>query len=521
MSAYNSNTADSILSNCTDPRVPYRISGSDVSLFLESPFSLYCKHFVDRSERDPPDPSQALFTEYGHNHESRIMRERYPGEVPPYTQTTLSVMPQRGRRPTRQGGNRSRKWVSPQEHAVWLDKSRVREFEKTLEMMHGGAETLLEPQLCFFPRGMHGSPDILERCDGVSLLGDHHYVVKEIKSSRKIKRKHIMQAAFYNIMLGEIQGVLPEIFYLLNAEGVDASYEHEKYAESIEAAVSGVVQIKEGMMPSVWYGRGMFPWSNYSDKMAVERDDLSLISGMDQKSKRVLIDEGIETVAALLAAGLPTLEGLGLSSDDAARYLARAEAIRSGIPMGLGQPCRIRTTDAEMFLRVEETMNGEVYMIGALIRTGSTRDHHTFVSLGLDGEARMLKEFLEMVGGLPRHVAYYWGSGEAVIARLAKKHLDGELPQMRMADLQQMAAALVAFPTYRDKLKMVAEWMGFGWRDPYADWGRAATAYRKYVEDNSRLDCLRYITQYSEDNCAAVELVWDWLIKHRHILPEP
>ena len=510
--------ADSILERCTGPGSPYRISGSDVSLFLESPFSLYCKHFADRSERDPPDASQDLFAEHGHSHEVRIMRELYPSEAP--TEESAQSPPRREGRPPRRRGRRSRPWVSPREHAARLDKSRVREFEKTLNMMRQGAETLLEPQLCFFPRGMHGSPDILERHDGESLLGGHYYIVKEIKSSRKIRRKHVMQAAFYNVMLGEIQGRLPERFHLLNAGGEDMPYEHEKYAETIQEVISGVAQIMEGQMPPVWYGRGIFPWSEYSDKMAVQKDDLSLISGMDRESKRALEENGIGTVAALLEAGAAALVGLGVQPGDAARYAARAGAIKSGNPAQLGQPLPVPNADADVFLRVEEAMSGEVYMIGVLARSGNERRHHTFVSEGPDGEARILGEFLDVVGGLGRCATYYWGSGEAVISRLAGKHRDGALPEMSMTDLQQLAAQVVAFPTYRDKLKMVAEWVGFGWRDPDADWGRAVTAYRKYARDPARRDCLEYIVEYTEDNCSAVERVWDWLLERNRIVRE-
>ena len=514
---------DATLADCTAQGVPYRISGSDVSLFLESPFSLYCKHFVDHSEKDPPDASQVLFTEHGHRHETRIMREMYPdeaaprtGQAPPSRATTRRDTTRR--EPPRQ--RRPRRWLSPQEHAARLDRARAGEFAKTLAMMREGVPTLLEPQLCFFPRGMHGSPDILERRDGESFLGGHHYIVKEIKSSKKIKRKHIMQAAFYNVMLAHIQGRLPEQFYLLNAEGEATEYDHVKYAREIEDILAGVARIMEGNVPQVWYGGGIFPWSNYSDKVAIQSDDLSLISGMDRKTRQMLKERGMGTVTALLEAGAGALRRAGVSPADAAACMTRAEAIKSGNPVLRGPTLTMQRAGTEVFLRVEEAMNGEVYMIGALVRCGHTRRHHTFVSANPDDEGRMLDEFLEVVGSLDRYAIYYWGSGESVISRLVRKHRDGVVPDMPMTDLQQLAASLVAFPTYRDKLKMVAEWMGFEWRDPDADWGRGVTAYRRYAADHNRGDCLTYITQYVEDNCAAVERVWDWLLEHNCVALE-
>lgn len=511
---------DPILVRCTDRGAPYRISGTDISLFLQSPFSLYCKNFADRSEMDPPDASQRLFTAHGHRHETRLMRELYPSEAPPKRERAAKparkeLWPAKpARRPRRKRWRKRR--VSPEEHAARLDESRTRGFEKTLEAMREGASALLEPQLCFFPRGMHGSPDVLEKHDGESLLGEHHYVVKEIKSSKKIKRKHVMQAAFYNVMLGEIQGRVPDRFYLLNAEGEDAEYEHEKYAESIEGAISGVTEIKEGKVPDVRYGRGVFPWSNYADKMAVEKDDLSLIPGISSRYRKLLDAGGIRTVAALLDAGESELTGLGIRPRDAAGYAARAEAIKSGRPVRLGSAEDV-PRGTEVFLRVEEAMHGEVYMIGALARSGDVRRHRHFVSTGPDGEADVLAGFLDMLRGLEDYTIYYWGSGEAVVSRLIAKHREGD-PAVPMTDLQPLAARLVAFPTYRDQLRMIAEWMGFAWRDPDSDWGRGVWAYRTYARDDGRRDCLNYIIEYAEDNCAAVERVYDWLLERNYVV---
>ena len=229
---------------------------------------------------------------------------------------------------------------------------------------------------------MHGSPDILERRDGESFLGGHHYVVKEIKSSKRIRRKHIMQAAFYNVMLAHIQGRLPEQFYLLNADGEAAEYDHARYAREIEDVVAGVARIMEGNVPQVWYGGGIFPWSDYSDKVAIQSDDLSLISGMDRNTRQMLKEMGIGTVDALLEAGAGALKKAGVPSADAAVYTTRAGAIKSGNPVRRGPTHTIRRAETDVFLRVEEAMSGEVYMIGALTRCGDTRRHNTFVSAG-------------------------------------------------------------------------------------------------------------------------------------------
>ena len=521
--------ADAVLARCTCPGPAYRISGSDISLFLESPFSLYCKQFVDRSERDPPDASQMLFSEHGHSHETRLMKELYsegdkPGIPAERAAPKLPGTPRPRRRGHEGGGGRGRRrrrWVSPEEHATQLDRARVQSFGKTLQLMRNGADNLLEPQLCFFPLGLHGSPDILERRDGESDLGSYHYVVKEIKSSRKIRRKHVMQAAFYNMMLGEIQGHAPEEFYLLNAAGEDAAYSYADYKEEIAGVLSGVADVKGGEMPPVAYGRGVFPWSNYCDRMAVQRDDLSLITGMDGDQRSRLELHGIGTVAALLEADVSGLAEAGIRQEAARTYVARAAALKTGKETRLGPNIPVPDTPTTIFLRVEEGMNGEAYMMGALARTGDAEEYAPFVSAGPEAEGSTLREFLEFIGRWRDYTIYYWGSGgETPLSRLVRKYHIGEegaAPEIPMTDLQRLAASVVAFPTYRAKLKLVAEWMGFRWTDEEADWGKGVLMYRWHVQNPERPFYLNYIKTYNRDNCRAIATVWDWLVERGYL----
>ena len=51
-----------------------------------------------------------------------------------------------------------------------------------------------------------------------SIFGNYHYIVKEIKLARNIQNAHIFQAAFYNYLLGKIQGYTPNSFYLINRD---------------------------------------------------------------------------------------------------------------------------------------------------------------------------------------------------------------------------------------------------------------------------------------------------------------
>lgn len=382
--------------------------------------------------------------------------------------------------------------------------------------MLDGVETLLEPQLCYLPRGMHGSPDILERREGDSALGGFHYIVKEIKSSKRIRRKHILQAAFYNTMMGHIQQYTPKEFYLLNVAGEESEYQHEEYADEISCIMSEVTSIMDGQMPRVSYGRGIFPWSVYSDKMAVENDDLSLVSGMESQDRRRLESVGLTTVSALADAGVVP----GMTQARRHVLIGRARSLKTGRAIRLEPPACVPDTTTNVFLRLEEGLNSEVYMTGVLVVSTDDIQYVSFTHD--DGIDAMLKGVTRHLRDLPEHTTYYWGSGGDTPIRVLARHCNQESSDvdMPMMDLQTLSSSILAFPTYRMKLKLVAEWTGFEWTDPQSDWGSAYAMYQQYAAGVARQKCLKYIRTYNHDNCLAIRAVWQWMIRAGHLVPK-
>lgn len=487
-----------------------------------SPFSLYCKHHVDYTERDPRDISQAIFSRYGHNHEAKLMQDKYAKKPKnkdrPINETRrhTKIKQHQAARPVRPRASRAWRIQDPVERAAQLDLARTRAFGKTLSLMRQGQESLMEPQLCFLPQGMHGTPDILEKREGESSFGSFHYVVKEIKSSKKIKKKHVLQTAFYNLMLGHIQGYAPAEFYILNAAGEDIVYVYDDYKDEIARVIEEVTRIKEGYKPPVTYGRGIFPWSNYADKTAISNDDLSIITGMEGHDRRILEDMGISTVTMLAAVDPVALKSAGIKKMRAKAHVARAAALKSDEAVVMGPSAAIQRSATDIFLRIEDGLSGDVYMIGAQLHSPTNTKYVSFVAKGDGGEAAMLKNFLDFLDTQHNAAIYYWGSGgKTPLSGLMRKHCDDmDPPHIPMMDLQKISARAVAFPVYRLKLKSVAEWVGFEWTDPEAEWGKGFLMYQQYIRDDTCQDCLEYIRTYNKDNCEAIHVVWKWLYDH-------
>lgn len=64
-----------------------------------------------------------------------------------------------------------------------------------------------------------GIPDLLRRHDGESALGPFHYVVGDVKSSRKPRADQALQVAFYSLLLEGVQGRRPDHGFLVLQDG--------------------------------------------------------------------------------------------------------------------------------------------------------------------------------------------------------------------------------------------------------------------------------------------------------------
>src|SRR5437879_8657202 len=83
-----------------------------------------------------------------------------------------------------------------------------RDTARTLRLMHEGADVIYQATL--FDGTWIGYVDFLQRVDGESLLGDHHYEVVDTKLARRTKGGALLQMCVYSDLVAQIQGRMPE-----------------------------------------------------------------------------------------------------------------------------------------------------------------------------------------------------------------------------------------------------------------------------------------------------------------------
>ena len=482
----------------------HRITATDVSMILKSPFYIYCKHFVDSSEKDPISDYQLSLIERGVAHESSFVETQYPDAI-------------------------STKFDTPEEG-----------FRITLDAMADGTRALTGCPLFYLPLGMSGLPDILEKRKGRSNFGSHYYAIKEIKLARNITSSHVIQAAFYNLMIGNIQGHIPEEFYLVNMDCEEFAYRFDDHRALLDDAMQKIQHIRDGQVPSPTYGSCPHPWESYCNKKAIESGDISMVGGIGQAKKDELVKYGMSTIYDLASSSMDDLLKIrGIGKRTADNIMASAKSITEKTPVRKKQSggCQeLPRRKTEIFLDLEgldmvtstsagseESGTQSDYLIGLLVRNGGDEEYVPFVAheASVDGERQMLAEFLRFMNAQHDYAIYHWHHYEKthlekIMARhgMTEMH-DAVLSPDILFDLHKTATSKFAFPVPGTSLKQIARWMGFEWRHSDVDALGSIVLYHRYASDpaanRSELDL---VLDYNKDDCIATRIVKDWLIEH-------
>ncbi len=483
----------SILSKCLTPSAIEQLTATTVALYIDSPFAIHCYTFVSEKERDPMPKYQQLLFERGKEHETKTVEEKYPDMVP---------IP----------------FATPEEG-----------FKLALESMVSGSKVMHSMPVFYLPEGLLGRVDVLEKSNSNnSVFGKYHYVVKEIKLAKNIRDAHIIQGAFYNYMLGKIQGYTPTAFYLINRDGEETSYQYSEYEGLLLEAIEGSRKILHGEYVSPTYGSCEFPWESYCNRIAEETNDISLVAGIHSlKTKNKLVAHGFKTVKDLVNADIQELmriKGIGVKT--APKFVYGAKAIQSKKPIVKDRDSIIfPNKKVEIFLDLEgtdPTMVGEEviqvdYLIGILVRIDSKEKYIPYIAKDLNHEQAMLLEFLDFMKKQKDYVIYhyYYYEKTHLDKMMVKYEIDEKTRRIvfdHMIDVHRVATDSVAFPTYRNGLKQVATFLGFVWRHKDVDATESIALYLDYIKNPKKNeDKLKLILNYNEDDCIATRVIKDWL----------
>jgi uncharacterized protein len=462
-------------------RSKFTVTGTTVLKYYISPFLVWCDAFAPGEERDPENQYMHLLFERGIQHEKNVRSSMFPEAV------QIPIL------------------------------SFETGFRQVLESCQRGVDVLTSAPVFFLPEDVYGILDVLQRSDShASVFGNHHYVVKEIKSAKHIKHEYIMQAAFYTYVLGKIQGYTPPKFYLINREQKEFEYDYEKYENELRQALADIREILNGKKVSPTAKACRWPWESFCNKQAIAQDDISIVPNVGPALKKRLNDAGIMTVKQL--ASQPVELDIPPATIQKIKLYAQAWLDRK--PIVISKP-KLPKSDVELFFDFEgtdelETAEGMVkvdYLMGLLVKEKDRVHFKPFVAEHLADEGRMLHEFLAFVKKFPSAPIYHYGPYERAHLSVlgAKYNVDVSFVLKNMVDVLSVLKKSVILPTLTMSLKEVGKFLGYSWRG-MADAQESIVLYLQFLDTGER-ELLKRILDYNEDDVRATMVVKDFLAK--------
>ena len=342
-----------------------------------SPFAVYCDFHVDGSEQDPETKFGNLLIKFG-----KELEERYADSLDPDMRQKVYMYSEDG-------------------------------FRIFLEDCFSGAKYIYNPPLWFFVEELEGKPDILKKDDSAkSVFGDYHYRVIEVKNSsffsKPDKKSYLYQAAFYNHLLGEIQGYIPPSFMMVNRNCEVEEFQYSMCEKELMDTLKSIAKIRDGeLLPEPIYDdKPKHHWSFYCNSKAIEADDISLVPKVTQSIREQMVGDGIKKVSDLARLNVGQIvkyKGVGKKTAEIIAVHARALEERKPIiyrkeSLTLPQKC-----DVELFVDVEDTayihpsVKHYVYLIGVVVKKEGRVMYKPFLARVEAEVPKMLKQFVDFL----------------------------------------------------------------------------------------------------------------------------
>jgi predicted RecB family nuclease len=253
-------------------------------------------------------------------------------------------------------------------------------------------------------------------------------------------------------------------------------------------------------------------------KMAIEKDELSLLAGMGLKERESYHKKGIFTVTQLSHTFRPRKRPKWLKDKrEKYHHSLKALAIREKKIYVVGNPLlKIEGTPA--CLDVEALPDRDFYyLIGVRIRGKDSSIQHSLWAGSVNEEETIWFQFLKILASINKPVLVHYGSFETIFLKHMMDRYGGPPADSDSAKAIESAVNLLSlifgqvyFPCYSNGLKDISRFLGFEWSEPNAS-GVQTILWREKWQKSKQSSLKDRLITYNSEDCEAVYRVMDSL----------
>ena len=385
-------------------------------------------------------------------------------------------------------------------------------IEPTLELMRKGAPLIYKGVL---KNGRtFGLPDLLEKTKRKSKLGSFSYSPVDIKSHAKVTFKDKLQLAAYSFMLQEVLGFMPLDGAIILKDQSRAGVDLDSEITKIKAALAQALSVEKrevSTLPLRCSECGNCPWSDHCDSGRKDQKLVTVLSGMNSRLVRKLIDGGVATYDRLVKLTPNQIANkFDLEQDLANEIHLNARAWHTNTPL-LKAKVKLPPERQTIIYYDIETYGETLYLHGLFIENGKKTEVRQFAAQAIEDEEKVLIELLSFLSHHPDAVIYTWTTFEiGWISSIAERYPKHEKAISRMlkqfVDLKEVVKEALALPVTTFSIKEVAPVFGFKWRAEDASGSNSEAWYDEWLKTKDKT-LFTKILQYNEDDVIAMHVI--------------
>ena len=360
---------------------------------------------------------------------------------------------------------------------------------------------------------------LMERIDVAEKTKHSHYVPIRFIPTEKITSFDKLLLAYDALALTAVLGKKPAFGKIIH--GSNQRTTKVKLTDLIDKvkAIIGKISAHPTSAPPLILNRHCTEceFKTRCRQIAVEKDELSLLSGMSAKERKQQHSEGIFTVTQLSYTYRPRRRPKRQAAKpDNYSPALRALAIRENKIHIAGSP-KLNLTGTPIYLDVEGVPDRDFYyLIGLRIKDGDSYIQHSFWANDVSEEKEIWTSFLNALAQIENPQLVHYGSYETTFLKQMKQRygngVEGAIVQDQLIkDAVNVLSAIYAqiyFPTHSNSLKDIAPYLGFQWSESDSS-GLTSLYWRAEWEYTEKLELKQKLVTYNAQDCEALERVAD------------
>ena len=389
-------------------------------------------------------------------------------------------------------------------------------------------------------------PALLQRRAGSSCWGSFVYRPVLARQGRRLTREHRLQLALTGRLLERLQQApVPDGLALagsgrrLERETVPlgGGLQHQ-LDESLSKLATDLSRPTPPALAADRRKCTLCSWRGVCNADAAREGHLSEVSGIGAKRREMLMELGIDGLAALADADPERLalqlERFGEQHGAvAAPLVAQARAQRDGCAEPLAAPPalpELAEAPGVLLYDIESDPDARDDFLHGFVRLPRGLDgrwdlslatYHPLLALQEHGEGACWTRLQRMLRHYPDWPVLHYGETESLaLRRMAQRQGIGEGDLMalrrRLVDVHERLRRHWRLPLNSYGLKTVADWLGFRWGQAGVDGARALLWWRQWrgtgLGDRGHVQALRWIFAYNRDDGLATWAVAAWLL---------